>query len=243
VAVTIVAELVPGVRSGSQELVILVDAYHGTGGWGVRFAVQDQPALRRDRAMTSMRVHLPIDMIPVDRRSLDRLVVASDQNALPAWVVDAVTSHMAADLDSSSDRAARFSREASWAALVGSAAEALSARRASIAVVERARRRQFAHIVDQHSGDAALTPDSLAAALGVSRRTLYVLAEPLGGVAEYLRGVRAWRAIERLQDPDDTSILASIARLTGFSSLRRMTRAVQSEIGVTPTALRAEVLR
>ena len=62
--------------------------------------------------------------------------------------------------------------------------------------------------------DAALTPDAIARALGVSRRTLYLLTADLGGLADYIRTIRVLRALDLLQDPGCELSLQEIARLT-----------------------------
>lgn len=110
-------------------------------------------------------------------------------------------------------------------------------------LVDRARRAQISRIIRQYSDDPRLTPETLAAAMGISRRTLYLAAEPLGGLAEYLRSVRAARAIERIEDPTENASLEAIALESGFTSPRRMARAIQSELGVNPTSLRHRARR
>jgi AraC-like DNA-binding protein len=190
--------------------------------------------------MTSMRIHIPVEVIPAASGDLERLVEAGERGALPATVVDAVMAQVSSDL-APNGRVALFSREARWAAVIASAIEQVAGRRAPVAELDRARRAQIVRLIEQHSDDPRLSPETIAAALGVSRRTLYLAAEPLGGIAECLRGVRAWRAIERIEDPTDRSSLQVIARESGFTSHRRMTRAINAELGISPAALRTRV--
>lgn len=249
---TITAKEQVGIRQGqpgrqamtTSELAIQVDMDPGSRVWRIRFSVQDQPAVRRPQGATSMRVYVPTDVIPADESQLARLVSASDLDALPPSVLMSVTAQFSADLATSDPRSVvLFSRESRWAGIVAAAIEDLTGHRPTVTQLDRARRAQIARIVDQYSGDLRLNPDTIAAALGVSRRTVYLAAESLGGVAEYLRSVRVWRAIARIEDPDDDATLESIARDCGFSSPRRLCRSVQSELGINPASLRAQVRR
>lgn len=221
-----------------RELEIIVDTEPGSADWHVAFAVQEQPAVRRPQAMTSLRIHVPLEVIPASAHDLQRLVDASAADALPASVLTAVTAQVAADLSVSVAKVALFAREPRWAAVVARAVEELTGRRAAVSLIDRARRAQISRIIRQYSDDARLTPETMAAAMGISRRTLYLAAEPLGGLAEYLRSVRAARAIERIEDPTENASLEAIALESGFTSPRRMARAIQSELGVNPTSLR-----
>ncbi|MGN6502847.1 MAG: helix-turn-helix domain-containing protein [Pseudolysinimonas sp.] len=221
-----------------RELEIIVDTESGSADWRVAFAVQEQPAVRRPQAMTSLRIHVPLEVIPASASDLRLLVHASAVDALPDSVLAAVTAQVTADLSVSAAKTGLFAREPRWAAVVVRAVEELTGHRAAVSLVDRARRAQISRIIRQYSDDPRLTPETMADAMGISRRTLYLAAEPLGGLAEYLRSVRAARAIERIEDPTESASLEVIARESGFTSPRRMTRAIQSELGVNPTSLR-----
>jgi AraC-like DNA-binding protein len=226
-----------------RELAILVDTEPGSADWHVSFAVQEQPAARRPQAMTSLRIHVPLEVIPASTHDLHLLVEASSAGTLPPSVLAAVTAQVSADLSAGAAKAGLFAREPRWAAVVARAVEELTGRRAAVALVDRARRVQISRIIRQYSDDPRLTPETMAAAMGISRRTLYLAAEPLGGLAEYLRSVRAARAIERIEDPAEDASLEAIALESGFTSPRRMARAIQSELGVNPTSLRHRARR
>ena len=114
----------------------------------------------------------------------------------------------------------------------------VSGRRPSAEQLAVARRAQVARIVERHCADSALTPDAIARALGVSRRTLYLLTADLGGLADYIRTIRVLRALDLLQDPACELSLQEIARLTGFPSPKAMSRALVRLVGDSPGRLR-----
>lgn len=79
-----------------RELAIIVDTEPGSAEWHVGFAVQEQPAVRRPQVMTSLRVHVPLEVIPASPHDLQRLVEASAADALPVSVLTAVTAQVTA---------------------------------------------------------------------------------------------------------------------------------------------------
>jgi AraC-like DNA-binding protein len=186
-----------------------------------------------------LRVLVPIELVATDGRCIDQLVEASDAGTLPAEVVELVVAQFQADLSARlAGDEPLFVMEARWAAVVVACACAATGRRPSAERLADARRAQVARIVERHCADVALTPDTIARALGVSRRTLYLLTAHLGGLADYIRTIRALRALDLLQDPACELSLQQIARQTGFASPKAMSRALIRLVGVSPGRLR-----
>jgi AraC-like DNA-binding protein len=186
-----------------------------------------------------LRVRVPVELVAADGRSLDQLIQASDAGTLPAEVVELVVSQFQADLSARlAGDEPPFVLEVRWAAVVVACVCAVTRRRPSADRLADARRAQVARIVERHCGDAELTPDAIARALGVSRRTLYLLTAHLGGLADYIRSIRALRALDMLQDPECELSLQQIARQTGFRSAKAMSRTLTRLVGDSPGRLR-----
>ncbi len=96
-----------------------------------------------------------------------------------------------------------------------------------------------AHI-REHLGDPTLTPDTVAQAFGMSRRSLYNLF--LAGQdtpRAYIQELRLTRAAERLADPATRSLgVAVVARACGFADAAHFSRAFHARFGVAPSAWR-----
>jgi AraC-like DNA-binding protein len=186
-----------------------------------------------------LRVLVPVELVAADGRSIDQLVDVSAAAALPAEVVELVVAQFQADLSARlAGTDPPFVLEVRWAATVAACVVTVTRRRPSAERLADARRAQVARIVERHCGDAALTPDAIARALGVSRRTLYLLTAHLGGLAEYIRTVRALRALDLLHDPGCDLSLQQIAHETGFRSAKAMSRALARLAGDSPGRLR-----
>jgi len=84
-----------------------------------------------------------------------------------------------------------------------------------------------------------LTPDYLAEALGVSRRTLYTaFAQDRRTVAGAIRHARLDRARDLLVRAEAGRPIAEIAAEVGFRSAAHFSRLFRSEFGLTPSAMR-----
>jgi AraC-like DNA-binding protein len=95
--------------------------------------------------------------------------------------------------------------------------------------------------IDRHLADPGLSPANVAAALGISVRTLH-LAFETAGVSFGRHVVR--RRLEECRAAllaDHTSAVSDIAFAWGFGSLSSFYRAFQAAFGVSPGALRAKV--
>ncbi len=83
-----------------------------------------------------------------------------------------------------------------------------------------------------------LTPDKLAVALGVSRRTLYRTFEAVGGVHDYLLSRRLERVRHELVDENNQQRVSQIAGKYGFSRSDSFSRIFKAHYGVTPLEAR-----
>ena len=97
------------------------------------------------------------------------------------------------------------------------------------------------HIAEQLTSPG-LTPASVCAALGISRRQLYYMFEKVGGFYRYVRGQRlvaCSRALVRMT-PGDT--IASLAAEFGFTDAARFSTAFRAQFGCSPRHYRAAAM-
>lgn len=183
-------------------------------------------------------VRSSLSLIPASTRNIERTAMSGDLSRAHAAATSAVEQVLAGF--SGSDEAVPFSAEIVWARVIGALVAESTGVSPTAETVATARRAQIEHVVRCFSSDRRLTPGAIADALGVSRRTLYELAEPVfGGVSEYIRTTRALRASALLADPALAHVsVAEIARTAGFSSPRHMSRAVVAVTGLCPHELR-----
>lgn len=109
------------------------------------------------------------------------------------------------------------------------------------------RRSQRMHVVRYiatHYADPQLGPTTLAAHLGMSKRSLQRLFEGEKlSVSQLVQAKRVDQVLLRLRDPRyGSTSLDELAVLTGFGSALALRRAVQAATGRTPSALRQEAL-
>ncbi len=105
-----------------------------------------------------------------------------------------------------------------------------------------AQRLEAKRVIDERLADPELAPEHVAAALRLSRTTLYALFERDGGVAAFIRR-RRLRAISRaLINPAERRRISEIAFACGFKSEAHFSRAFRQEFGATPSDVRAEGL-
>lgn len=104
----------------------------------------------------------------------------------------------------------------------------------NIAVVEQVRR-----YIDSHLLDHRLDARNISVAFGFSRRKLYGLFEPYGGVMAYITSKRLGRARAALRDPSNShETIASTAHRHGFVHYRSFARAFEKQFGFSPRAMR-----
>ncbi|MGX5680899.1 helix-turn-helix domain-containing protein [Schumannella luteola] len=200
-------------------------------GWPREFSTGDWRAIV---------VRVPEAMIPAAPADLRRVAARGNLLALPGVAAPLVDRARAMVDDA--EVVPPFSDEVWWARAVSDVVTRVTGIPPAPSVVARARRAQVERIVARYSGDRRLSPETIAAAIGVSRRSLYELAEPqFGGISEYIRTARTMRAMRMLADEtlrDRSS--AEIASAAGFSSAKHMTRALLAHNGISPASLRPD---
>jgi AraC-like DNA-binding protein len=103
----------------------------------------------------------------------------------------------------------------------------------------RGHRAAALHHIRSHFVDPALTPTAVAAALGVSVRTLQRQFAADVSVHDWIVRTRLDHALSLLRDPLFATVaLTDIAQRSGFGSLRGFRRAVVQATGMTPSDFR-----
>lgn len=234
---------------GEGRRLVTIAMSFGAGGSGaspvrglsdIRIEVADDRGEKEFRPLQALIIGLEESMIPAESGELRRVAELGNLLAyrdLASPLVERMWTMLTQPAEEPP-----FGEEVRWAQTLSTVVARATGVSPSAAVVARARRAQVERIVALFSGDRRLTPDTIAASLGVSRRSLYELAEPhFGGISEYIRMARAMRAARMLADESfrDRSH-AEIARATGFSSTKHMTRALLASNGLSPAALRPD---
>ena len=93
--------------------------------------------------------------------------------------------------------------------------------------------RQF---IDERLTSPYLNVESVRSFLGISRRQLYLLFEPYGGVAKYILGRRLHKSREALRSGAHDASSARIAEQCGLDPLR-FERLFKQEFGVAPAQI------
>jgi AraC-like DNA-binding protein len=105
---------------------------------------------------------------------------------------------------------------------------------------EVARRVRALRFIEERLPDPALGPDMVAAALGISRRSLYHAFAGGEGVAATIRRLRLERARKSLLDPTQrTRPIVELARQVGLPSAAHFSRLFRAEFGEAPRDLRS----
>lgn len=190
---------------------------------------------------TSLLVQIYSDLVPAAPAQIDAVIALGELARFPAVKMPALAmmQHLAQSLVDASRRS--FEIEPAWARTIGRMAHDLTGIAPPAEVVATARLAQIDRVVERFSSDPMLTPDSLASAIQISRRTLYDLTAPtVGGISDFIRATRATRAMRMLVDPQcDVLTVTEIARRTGFSSAKHLRRALSARYQQTPEAVRA----
>jgi AraC-like DNA-binding protein len=106
----------------------------------------------------------------------------------------------------------------------------------------RARRQSARDVILRRMASARLTPERLAAEIGLSRSALYRLFEGEGGVARQIQAIRLDRAREALRDPARRGeSVAAIGAAHGFPDPAVFSRSFRRAFGMPPGAARGEV--
>jgi len=84
-------------------------------------------------------------------------------------------------------------------------------------------------------------PDQIAAHFGISRRRLYKLMEPMGGIAHYQTRLRLQRCLSDLQDPNNAGLnISEVAYRWGFGNLATFNRNFKNTFGLKPSDARSQ---
>lgn len=125
-----------------------------------------------------------------------------------------------------------------WISMVTMLVRSLTDRDLHSSDLDLARRVQALQYIDRHLDDPTLDPAAVAAALHVSRRTLY-LSFPEGvGVARVIRTRRLQRAYALLLEPGRRRPIAQIGELVGLPDPTHFSRAFKATYGISPRSLR-----
>lgn len=104
-----------------------------------------------------------------------------------------------------------------------------------MATLERVKRH-----IEQHLASSALSPETIARELKLSRSYLYRLFENEGGVASYIRQRRLKMAYELLTNPRAGGRIGEIAYGCGFSSESHFNRVFRATFDATPGDVRRQ---
>jgi AraC-like DNA-binding protein len=94
-------------------------------------------------------------------------------------------------------------------------------------------------LIDHRLGDMTLSPDKIAAAMNISRATLFRICEPVGGVMNFVRQRRLALARRLLHSSNDQVPVKAIAYKLGFSNPSSFARAYRAEFGLSPSETKA----
>lgn len=101
-------------------------------------------------------------------------------------------------------------------------------------------------LVRRHIQDHLASPDlgvtSICEALNLSRRQLYYLFEPHGGVAGFIKQRRLAAACRALSNSNDHRLISTIAYTYGYTNQALFSRHFQAEFGFGPREARAAKL-
>ena len=129
--------------------------------------------------------------------------------------------------------------DAVWVSLVTMLVRSLAGQDLSGAELAPARQLQAQRFIRAHLADSRLSPGTIAAALHISRRTLYAaLGDGEPGIAAQIRQQRMARARAMLADPAQRQPIAEIARQVGLPDPAHFSRLFRARFGHSPRELR-----
>jgi AraC-like DNA-binding protein len=99
---------------------------------------------------------------------------------------------------------------------------------------------QIKRHIRQNLGIADLSPERIARHFGISRRHLYHLMEPMGGISRYQLQLRLQRCLDDIRNPAcATETVSEIAYRWGFKHPSTFNRNFRAAFGMTPGEARA----
>lgn len=120
-------------------------------------------------------------------------------------------------------------------ALVAPTADALAAAERPVSVGRFNLARKY---IQDNLASSDLGADSICKALNLSRRQLYYLFEPHGGVAGFIKQRRLTAACRALANSKDHRLISTIAYSYGYTNQSLFSRHFQAEFGFTPREAR-----
>lgn len=120
-------------------------------------------------------------------------------------------------------------------AMVRQTPATLEAARAPITAVQFDRVRRF---IAENLKSPDLSPDMICAQLGLSRRNLYYLFEPHGGVATYIKTRRLAACRSALLKSGERKLISSVAYDFGFTNMPAFSRQFRDRYGVNPSEVK-----
>ncbi|MCM2472309.1 helix-turn-helix domain-containing protein [Rhizobium sp. CG5] len=94
------------------------------------------------------------------------------------------------------------------------------------------------HYIDAHLAAADLGAERLCRVLAVSRRKLYYLFEPFGGVSRFIRERRLAACHRILRQGEDARLISTLAYDHGFSDPAHFSRLFRARYGYSPKEAR-----
>ena len=128
------------------------------------------------------------------------------------------------------------SLEAPTAALLKAAISGSSDdRQEAASVIERGQLHEIRRFIAQNLHDPELSPNSIRQKFGLSRASLYRLAEPLGGITRFIKDCRLAHAHNILTGPTAREkSLTMLAYDLGFGSENTFRRSFKENYGISP---------
>lgn len=100
---------------------------------------------------------------------------------------------------------------------------------------------QIKRYIRQNLSACDQTPAQIARHFGVSRRQLYQLLEPVGGIASYQRNLRLHRCLHDLKNPENIHLqISEIAYRWGFGNIGTFNRNFRAAFGISPSEARCK---
>lgn len=162
-----------------------------------------------------------------------------------------VTNLLRQHLISSFDLAAHFTVqeglrvEKATLALAGAAmvGQSLNEESAATPAMKELLAYQIKRYIRQNLSLADLSPNQIAQQFGISRRQLYHIMEPVGGISAYQRHLRLQRCLGDLQNSGHAHLtLSEIAYRWGFKHPSTFNRNFRAAFGTTPGEVRARAI-